>query len=233
MTYAKLAFLLIILFTTSDILGQIPQNDQGNLNDITFFLTVNNPEYKDAEGSRYLFDEFVPAKISGISNSYPVRFDAVDDIIEFKENGEEIKGLTLNREYRIQLMDGSNRVFITRTYINDSGNLKKSFFEIVHDGDDFQLLKKERFKYLPAQPAKSSYEPAKPARFMKLQDQVYIDYPDDSLDYLIRIPKKKKKLKVFFGAQLKQVEAFAKKQNLEYDATEDFVKIMEHYLSIK
>ncbi|MEM8847415.1 MAG: hypothetical protein AAGD17_09970 [Bacteroidota bacterium] len=206
MIYSKNIFPLFALLTTFSVFGQIAQGDQGNLNDITFFLRVNNPRYEGAEGSRYLFEKFVPAKINEVPKSYPVRFDVVDNVIEFQENGEQIKGLSPKQEYRIQLMDGSNRVFITRTYIDDLGNLQKSFFELAHESESFHLFKKERIKYQPAKPIKSSYEPAKPAKFIKQEDLVYVDYPNDRLDYLIMIPKKKKKLKVFFGAQYPELE---------------------------
>ena len=209
--------------------AQIAQNNIGSFDDISFFVNVNNPKYNNAEGSRYLNDEFIPAKINDIEKLYPVRFDLVDNIMEFKENDQEIMGISPTQEYRIQFTNGSNRVFVSKTIIGETGDLQRLFLEEIQVNPEYSLYKRQRTKFQPAKPAKSSYEPEIPAVFKKMNDMFYVDYPDDSIDYLLLFPKNKKKVKTFFGDRGADILKFAKKEGLKFDSQNSLVKILDYY----
>lgn len=213
--------------------AQIAQNNNATLNDLAFFINVNNTKYEGVEGSRYLFEEFIPAKINEIQRSYPIRFDIVENNIEFKNNEGEIKGLSTEKDYKIVLLDGTNRVFITKAYLTNEAKLGKTFFERVYASEHFDLFKKERIKFQEAKPAKSSYEPEKPARFIRLPDAFYVSFKHDVAEEAHEIPRKKKKLKEFFGKAYTSIEKFAKKNNLDFEDPSDLVKIINHYIQVQ
>ena len=219
-----------ILLLTLSVKAQITQNNNASIKDISFFVVVNNPKYNDVEGTKYISEEFIPSKINNLDKTYPVRFDAVDNIMEFKDNDQEIKGVTPSREYRILFSDGSNRVFVSETVINEFGDLQRLFLEEIVATPSYSLYKRVRINYIPAKPAKSSYEPEIPAAFKKLSDAYYVDYADDDLDYLLQLPKTKKKIRTFFGDLGSEVLKFAKKEGLKFDSQENLIKILDYYI---
>ncbi|MEM9363526.1 MAG: hypothetical protein AAGA43_12880 [Bacteroidota bacterium] len=220
----SVSILLLIL----NAKAQITQNSNASIKDISFFVVVNNPKYSDVEGTKYIFEEFVPSKINNLDKTYPVRFDAVDNIMEFKENDQEIKGVTPSREYRVLFSDGSNRIFMSKTIINESGDLQRLFLEEIVTNQSYSLYKRVRINYVPAKPAKSSYEPEVPAIFKKLSDSYYVDYVNDDIDYLLQIPKTKKKIRTFFGDLGSEILKFAKKEGLKFDSQENLIKILDY-----
>ncbi|WP_343485453.1 hypothetical protein [Allomuricauda sp. d1] len=231
----SIVFNWIACFFVCSLNAQIAQNNNatlGTLNDLGFFVEVNNSKYAGAEGSKYLFDEFVPAKINQVKTSHAVRFDVVDNIIEFKDSERETKGLSAEKEYSIVLQDGSSRVFVTKKFIDDYGKSSNTFFEKMYANEYFELFKKERIKFQEAKPAKSSYEPEKPAKFVGLPDAFYLDFKDDNSEELVKIPRKRKKLKEFFGKEYPSIEKFAKKNDLDFDSATHLVKIINHYIEL-
>ncbi|PRX53628.1 hypothetical protein [Flagellimonas meridianipacifica] len=221
---------LSFIFITCSLQGQIAQNNISSFDDISFFVNVNNPKYNNAEGTKYLNDNFTPSKINELEKLYPIRFDLVDNIMEFKENDQEIMGLSPTRDYRIVLTDDSNQIFVSNTIINESGDLQRLFLEEIKVTQAYSLYKRERIKFVPAKPAKSSYEPEVPAVFKKMNDSYYVDYVDDGIDYLLQIPKNKKKIKTFFGNHGPEVLKFAKKEGLKFDIQENLIAILNYYV---
>ena len=226
----QINILLGLLFFGYTSQAQIAQNNISSFDDISFFVNVNNPKYNNAEGTQYLNDKFVPAQINDIEKLYPIRFDLVDNIMEFKENDQEIMGISPAREYRIRFTNGSNRVFVSKTIISETGDLQRLFLEEIQVNPKYSLYKRERIKFQPAKPAKSSYEPEIPAVFKKMSDMFYVDYPDDSIDYLLLLPKNKKKVKTFFGDRGADIIKFAKKEGLKFDSQENLIKILDYYI---
>ena len=152
----------------------------------------------------------------------------------YKRQEGEIKGLSKKEDYRIVLLDGTSRLFVTKKFIEEDGKtLEKTFFEQVYANKHFELFKKERIKFQDAVPAKSSYEPEKPAKFIKLPTALYVNFLDTDKGDLVQIPRKKKKLKDFFGDSYSSLEKYAKKNSLHFDASSDLVKILNHYIQTK
>lgn len=228
-----LGILSLSIFSYFPLQAQIAQNNVNTLNDISFFVNVNNSKYQDAEGTKYIDDTFIPANINDIKKTFPVRFDVVDNIMEFKENSQEIMGISPTRDYRIEFSDGSNRIFTSKTIINEEGDLQRLFLEEIKVSSTYSLYIRKRIKFQPAKPAKSSYEPETPAVFRKMSDLFYVDYPDDSIDYLLQIPKNRKKAKLFFGDLGSDILKFAKKESLKFDSQKDLIKILNQYTQSK
>ena len=229
----KTRFLALFLLLGLHGTAQIAQNANTTLNDLSFFVDVNNSKYKDAEGSKYLDQQFTLAKINNLDKVYPVRFDLVDNIMEFKVNDKDVKGVTPKQAYRIVFVDGSDRIFTSKTIMGSSNDLERCFLEEVHVGDAFLLYKRQRKKFQKAQPAKSGYEQGISAKFKVMNTQFYVDYIEDSIDYLLEIPRTKKKVKSFFGESGDALIKYAKKERLAFDSKESLVKILEYRQQIR
>lgn len=224
---------VVFLMISTCLIGQITANNNARLSDLEFFVWKNNPKYDGAEGSQYLFEYFIPAKINAIKKTYAIRFDAVDNAIEFKDQEGQTKVLSPQKDYTIMLSDGSNRLFKTKNYRNDDKNSGKSFFEELYGGEKFQIYRKERIKFQPLKPARSGYEPEVPAKFIRLNDAFYVHYSNLPSDLLIEIPRKKKRLKTFFGKEYAELEKFSKKNELHFDNADDLIVLFKKLTSYK
>ncbi|MBS9461671.1 hypothetical protein KIM67_04565 [Flagellimonas sp. 389] len=224
---------LAILFLMGMVNGQVTQPGTAQLNELEFFIQLNNPKYDGVEGSKYLFEEFVPAKINTIQKSYLVRFDILENTIEVKKDKDEIIGLSKKTDYTIKLLDGSERIFETKTFSDKNGYSVKGIFEQLYADDFFILFGKSRIKFQKAKPMKSSYEQAVPAKFVPLADAFYVFFlKGEKSGKMVRIPQKKKELKSFFGTEASKMEKFMKQEKLTFDSREDLIQTLKFYSSL-
>ncbi len=216
-------------------MSQIVQPRNNSFKELEFFVNTdsNNPKYSEAEGTRFLNEEFIQAKINDIKETQFVRFNAVDHSIEAQKGNGEIMTLSKSYAYRIALLDGSDRIFQTGTHINEDGNSEWSFFEIMHQSEKFTLFLKETIKFIPGKPEKSSYEKAVPPKFVKGKDRYYILGLQSQHQNLLFLPKKKKDFLQLFGSSAKEIDKMMKKDKLKTDRKEDLVKVLEFYFSTK
>ena len=71
----KNVILFIMLLVGTSLTAQIQNVQNQTLQDLQYYVNTNNPKYESAEGSRYLQDDFVPAKINGILKTQLLRFN--------------------------------------------------------------------------------------------------------------------------------------------------------------
>jgi hypothetical protein len=227
-TSKKIILYLVVLYTLSGYSQLQPLNSNNNLQDLAFFIDINNIKYANAEGSKYIFDEYKLARIEGLAGSHLIRFDPVDNIIQLKKEDNKILSLSKKYQYKIELLDGSGN-YETQQFINTEGKIENTFFEKSHTTDKFSLYKKQRIKFQPSKPAKSSYEPETTAKFVNLEDAYFLMNLVDNPGHLVEIPRKKKALLKFFGANSNEISKFIKTQKLKIDSEEDLIKILNFY----
>ncbi len=229
MTLPKRLLLYVSVFMMFIGFCQKQQPNNPTLQELAFLVDVNASKYANAIGSKYLFDEFKLAKIEGFQGSHLIRFDAVDNIIELKKEADEIRQLSKKKQYKIEFLDGSG-TYETKSFTNSSGKIEYSFFEKRYECSKFLVYKKERIKFEPAKPAKSSYEQEVPAEFVNQANAYYLLKLSENNPHLVEIPRKKKALLAFFGNKSKEMAAFLKKQKLKPNSEEDIIKIIHRYL---
>ena len=122
----KILVAIISLFCSVGF-SQIQNQQLSRLSDLEFYVRTNNPSYSTAEGSRYLNEEFLPAKINGIEKTQLLRFNVPDNAVEVKNSKNEIMALTLKKGYTIKIMDGLFKVYETHQYLNKDGKKQTSF----------------------------------------------------------------------------------------------------------
>ena len=213
----------------------VAQIDTGsNQVDVELSGFVNpRPEYDNSEGSRYLFEDFIPAKINDSEKTHFVRFDVVENTIEVQKSGTKIISLSKDKEYTIELLNGSNKIYRTLSYSDKKGNLKTTFFEEIKKTHHYTLYSKEQIFYVPPKETKVHYEESKYGKFIEGRTKYYFMEDSSEASVLIEIPKRKKTLIDLFGEHSDSMEQFIKKERIKIDEEEDTIKILDHYFKLK
>lgn len=182
----------------------------------------------DYEGSPYLNEEFVPANVEGLKNVQLVRFNAYEDAMEIKVEGNKVYQLPNPKNVRVELLDGSKKVYILDSYVDDKGIQQQGYFELIHEEDGFSLFLKESMKFFKEVKAEG-YQQAEPARFKKAKAVVYLW--QTNLDKYEVVPSKQKTfLKLFPEGNAKEVKAAIKEERLKLSKTEDLISLFSRFL---
>lgn len=223
-------FLFLLLSMPILTFSQIAPEINGTIDELNFSLNKSRDIIaEEVDGSPYLNEAFVPAKISNITKTQLIRFNVVENRIEVQVDDEKIKYLSLTQNYLIKLMDASQKEYVTASYIDEDGKTSTTFFEKIYADDKFRLYKKEGIKYIPRKKAASSYEQDVPARLHRLKDDYYTTDFLNSTQKLIKVPEKKKNLAGFFGNKSKEIGKLMKKEKLKLDKGEDLISILKIY----
>ena len=226
-------YLLLTLLLICSCLGaQINNGNVNSLSDLQYYVRTNNPSYSTAEGSRYLNDEFLPARINGIQQTQLVRFNVPDNIVEVKKSNNEIMGLSISPGYVIKLQDGSSKIYETHSYLNKEDKTETTFFEKIYEKGSFKLYLKENIKFTEAKPAKSGYEPAKPAKFSKGNDTFYVMGFGGTENTMTALPKKRKALMEIFGEHGQAIAKKIKADKLDLKKAADLSAVFKTYFEL-
>jgi len=225
--YIKIILPIILLF----FLVSYSQELKNKFGEVYYTRDNYKSIYKAVEGSPYLDEAFKPARINDIKETQLVRFDAVKDQVELMAGGNSVMILDDMAPYLIKMLDGSDDSYSNRSYIDDQGGVKTSFFKIIHKEDNFDLYLKESKKYYE-EVRPQAYQEGKPAQFRLEPGIFYVnDFPGDR-EVLIEVPGRLNKFLGLFPEASKEMKEFIKKQKLDLDHGQDLVKIFEHYFEI-
>lgn len=222
----------IIFLICSIGVAQVQNQQLNRLSDLEFYVRTNNPTYSTAEGSRYLNDEFLPARINGIQKTQLLRFNVPDNVVEVMNSKNEIMALSFKKGYNIKIMDDLFKVYETHQYLDKDGKKQTTFFEKLYEEGNFKLYLKENIKFTPAKKAKSGYEPAKPATFIKVNDTFYTLGFNTESELLTALPLKRKKLIPLFGEHAQTMEKMIKSEKLNIKDKEDLTALFVAYFKL-
>ncbi|MFS4491975.1 hypothetical protein [Maribacter sp. 2308TA10-17] len=193
-------------------------------------IAVFNPAYEKnskAQGTPYLTEEFLPAKLDYMDKTQLIRFNVVDNIIELKSNKGGNLMLDLRKDFTIELLDESQKLYRTGTYL-EKGSKIRSFFEILNQTKDYTLYRKERKKFIKQEKVEA-YKEEKAARFAVQNPKFYIVDFKSGGSVLLELPSKKKKFLSFFGNKEKEVGQFVKQEKLDFRNSNDLLQIIEFF----
>lgn len=196
--------------------------------DVYYATDLYKTKYNAPESTPYLNEVFTPAKINNISETKMVRFDAFEDRVEVMVNAKKVVILQDSQSYSISLQDGSDKLYETKSYRDEKGNAKTSFFELIAHKENYKLYLKEKIKFFKAEKAQG-YESPKPAMFKKQKTTNYITDFKGQSDQLLRIPSKVRSFMEFFPNRSKSVRMFMRDNKLKIDNGDDLVKIFDFY----
>lgn len=182
---------------------------------------------KDLVGSIYINENFLPAKLSDSQNNYLIRYNAYQDEMEVKKNGNSYY-LSKNLNYTINF-EGTNKSYQVYNYSKKNETVP-GFFVILYAGDKISLLRKEKIKFFEEVKAKTGYDKYKPPTLKRVDDEIYIGYKNN---LAIELPNKKKEVLNLFVSKSKEVETFVNEHKLGFKSEEDLIKIFSFYHSLK
>lgn len=171
------------------------------------------------EGSPYLNPSFSDAKVAKVEGNYKMRYNAYLDEIEYTTNTDTL-ALVKDMRFSEIVFPTQNLHFQLATYPYEGKNVTGYLIKLV-DQPTVKIYKKEKINFQDAQPARSSYDEAKPPRyvkadvtyFVKLGDQAIVDLPENKRKLLALFPNKKAQLTEF----LKDYKTdYSKSENLEH-----------------
>ena len=214
----KIVQIYHLLFVTL-LCAQI-QNLSGDIMDTSAYLeSLTNPIYDKIEGSPYLNETFVPARINGAEETRFVRFNVFDNAIEINLGDGQMMILDKRTTYLIDVLDGSNRVYQTISYRNDEDQIEMGFFERIHLDEMFALYLKERIKLVRGVKDQQAYGGEKPDKFLKVNDLYFISNFRSETPDLLEVPRKKKDFFKFFPMREKEIEKFVKAREFGCECT--------------
>ncbi|WP_179353106.1 hypothetical protein [Winogradskyella vidalii] len=197
-------------------------------------ITVFNNN-TSVQGSPYLEEEFLPAKIQigDESKVYGVRYNAYDDIIELKNESDETIGLNESISNVSIAFLKNNKLYRPYKYINpdnDTVNNKKGYFVVEDDTGEKPLLLKEKVVFIEAKEPKSGYDDVKPAKFKRMNDEFYTL---NNEGVAVNLPKNKKKLAKIFPNNSKKILNFIKSNKIKTSKREDLILLFGYINTLK
>jgi len=225
----------ILCLSTIPLPAQVEEVSNETLDRLGDFVRFNNPKYDNTEGSPYLNEVFTPAKINDSRETKFIRFNVVENRIEVKVDESRALRLDYSAFYRIKLLDGSNKIYETHSYLNEKGNPENAFFELIHEDAKFRLFLKERIKYIyKPDTKKTGYDEEKSAKFLKVRDVYYLENLVKPSNNIMAVPRKKKNLSILFNDHSKSIAKFIKDEKLGLDEKNDLIAIFNfHFNAVK
>lgn len=170
--------------------GSMTRNaDISQLNQV---LTVKSEFKKDSEviGSIFLDPNFRNAKIAGIAENWPVRYDAYRDEIEVKKGNDVFALKKENPFSNITLLD-KNESIVLADYKLNKKSMNGYLFTVLQD-KDFTLLKKQSVQFKKGKEARTTLDIATPDRFVPASNVYFLN--DFKTQKIVEVDKKGKNI---------------------------------------
>jgi hypothetical protein len=189
-------------------------------------VTSFDARSRDVEGSIYINDELLPAKLSNSEIIYAARYDAYQDEMEIQRDGK-LFYLPKTFDVTITFLN-SNKTYQVYSY-DDKGTLRAGYFAMLEKGEKISLLNREKIKFVEEVMPKSGYEKYKPPMLKRESDQFFIGYKNNTT---VPLPKKKDEILALFSSKANEVQSYAKSNKLGFKKSEDLIEIFRFYNSL-
>lgn len=232
-TYFKVSIILTLCISTISMYGQarVTALQNGANTELYFTRAVKAPTYNEVIGTPYLNEDFVSARVNEIPITHFIRFNVFDNSIEYKGQDDLIYAMSKSYEYVIELLNGSNKVYETHFYMDDKKGINNTFFEKIHDDENFGLYLKETIEYTPVKMAKTSFERNRPAKFTKFKGSYYFQNLNTESKELLKLSKREKLFLKQFDTHANALKKFIKKEGLNISEENHLIRILEFYFA--
>lgn len=190
------------------------------------FITIDNDNTIDVEGSKYIQEKYIPASISVYSGyKFNVRYNAYDD--EMEVEGKDNKSFALNKgEKNLEVtFINTNTTYSLHTYTNRENKTIAGYFQKLNSGEKVTLLKKEKIMFIEEKQSKTGYDSYRPPQFKRVSDKFFIKLKDNPV--AIEFPKNKKLFANLFPDRKDEILQFIKKNKLKTSNEQDLIKLFE------
>lgn len=186
------------------------------------YTTFETPKKGDLEGSVYVNDKFSSLKINGQNHNGKVRYNALDDKMEFSDN----LFYAFQNGDELNLTDHKKK-YVYDNYIDDKKNNLSGFLVELQSGKKVKLYKKEKIKFVKGSIAKSSYDKTTSDKYVKDNDTFFLRLEEGQI---LEVPSSKKNFSKLFVEKEKEVMDYLKKNNYSLNIEND-LKIIFNFLN--
>ncbi len=173
----------------------------------------------ELQKKKYLTFSYELVTVDDFDRKAHLRYNIFEDEMEFvRENNLYYLVKEIGRKVHFEETKSTFKVY----QFND----KLGYYKVMVDGN-LSLLAKHRVRYFEPRPAESGYDKAKPAKYKRQKDELYL-----AVDQRIRTKLsgiKKSDFLSYFGNRSQEMEDFMKNNKLSYKKAEHLVKILGYY----
>lgn len=224
---------LFLFILVTSLSAQVVQVNNNTLEIGTLQLEeVNKGLDKNVEGSPYISDTFIPAKINAIKKTHFVRLNAIHSTLEVKIATNKIVVLNTKNNFDIQLLDGSRRRYTSVNCTNENGKMVNAILEVISENAKYSLYKKEQKKFIKAKKG-GAYTDKESSRYVIAPSIYYLSAIKKGTIKVIEIPSKKKKFFALFDENSEKLNRFVKQEKLSISKSEDLIKILNFHFENK
>jgi|TARA_R100000306_G_scaffold5939_7_gene8344 hypothetical protein len=192
-------------------------------------FNISKEEFESMEGSPYVNENFIKGNIykgKELANqNVLLRYNAFADEIEIKKNEQEQSYNALIKDPDIYVKIFQD-VYVFVPY--NGSNEKGGYFNIVKEGDQFDLYKKTKVTYKEPTFAKTSYQSDKPAKWV--DNITYYLVGKDGSFY--ELPTRRSKVLDVMSEKKKEVKRYIKEQDIDLDEEQDLAKLVTYFNSL-
>lgn len=218
----KLVFLSILFSVMSYAQADRPRTfNYAGITAPERFISKQSPA---TEGSPYMNKVFWLAKIENFEGVALLRYNANNDEFEFIDSSNDT--LVLKK-----VVTYSNITFVsTQTnyrlveYTDKDDKNTFGYLVSLREKNDYTLFKRQKIEFYEPKPAKSSYDPSSPPRFVATKDAYYLKNKDQGI---IPFPSNKKALLKIYPEKKEAIENFLKLNKISFDKDLDLIKLLD------
>lgn len=224
----KVTILLFLLFSMVGFSQQrISFSDgsfQNGQNYNNLFLNIDDELDSKTVGSKYINENFLPAKLNNSEDTFFLRYDAFNEVFEVKKGEKKYSLSKKIGDVTISFQNGQ----VYKPY-NYEGSLK--YFSLLNDENSkIKLLKKESILFIEEKESKTGYDAYRPPQFKRKKDSFFFVYY--SLNEPIEIPTNKNKFAELFPDNKKNILDYIKKEKIKLNQENDLKKLFVQINSI-
>ncbi|MFA7616243.1 MAG: hypothetical protein WBF83_05180 [Moheibacter sp.] len=185
-------------------------------------LSIEKPAEGKVKGSAYFNENFLSAEIINFQTSYPMRYNAYSDQMEYEVDGLQYDLDKL--QHSVVEFQGIKKKYVATTY-NDGSGYVNGFLVELDKGDNYSLYKREKIVFVPGTEAKTSMDTDTPAYYKPLKDMYLIRLKDGSV---VEIPKSRSKFAKLLGPDGAQVEDYIKKNKIDLTKENSLITLVNY-----
>ncbi|TDE55449.1 hypothetical protein [Flavobacterium sp. GT3P67] len=161
------------------------------------------------EGSKYFNEDFQLAEISSVPQKLMVRYNAVTDTLEIQSTGLDFFSLTKKNPYNTITIISNGNKFNLLNYRNKETTVYGYLLQL-YTKDNVTLYRRDKIILQKAIEARTTYQQATPAKFVKTNSEYYLSLKNETA---IALPKNKKEFQEFFPMRKEEIAAYLKNNN--------------------
>ena len=186
------------------------------------------PDGVTIEGTPYLSENYVAARIhfdKGNPSNVPVRYNAYQDLIEYKENG---RSLVFDPSIHIKKVELGEQTFVVDKF-EDKGKNKYGFLTLLDSGK-VMLLSKKNIIFSDARKSVALYgnDVTYPAKFTKAPDTYFYKVGNGEVKKVESI----KEMIASFPDKQEELTKFAKKEKISPRKVAELIQLVRYYNSL-